>query len=336
MKTPDMSTTWLGLELSSPLVAASCPLTGDLGALKKLEYAGAGAVVLPSLFQEQVEHEELELGRLREVGADSVHEVSGFFPELTVYNTGPEGYLRLVEAARASLAIPVVASLNGISREGWARHARRIEAAGASAIELNLHYVPTDPEMGAEEVERIYIDQVAAVRGAVAIPISTKLGPHASAPANLALRLAEAGSDGIAIFNRFLEPDFDLESMEVVPRLELSRPSEMRLPLRWIAILSAKTELSLASTTGVHTPEDAVKLILAGADVVTVASALMVHGPFHLQTLLVGMKSWLEQHDYESVRQMRGSMNHRNCPDPRGFERLNYMKALTSFTRGAT
>jgi dihydroorotate dehydrogenase (fumarate) len=332
MSAPDLSTVYLGLELASPLVASSSPLTGDIRSARRLQEAGASAIVLPSLFQEQVEHEELELGRLHDFGAESYHEASGYFPELASYNTGPGGYMRLVEEARRELSVPVIASLNGISSDGWQRHARQVEEAGAHAIELNTSYVPTDPAMTGAEVEALFVEQIAAVRSAVRIPVSVKLGPHLSAPANAARRFAEAGADGLVLFNRFLEPDIDLETMEVVPRLELSRPSEMRMPLRWIAILNATTDLSLASTSGVASAEDVVKLVLAGASAVMVASALLVSGPELLASMEDDLRSWLLENDYQSVKQMCGSMNHANCPDPAGFERLNYMRALTSFT----
>jgi dihydroorotate dehydrogenase (fumarate) len=332
MTRPDLSTSYLGLPLRSPLVASSCPLTGEVQALRKLEEAGIGAIVLPSLFQEQIEHEELEIGRLHAYGAESYHEASGYFPELVSYNTGPDGYLHLVESARIALEVPVIASLNGLSARGWASHARRLESAGAHALELNLFHVPTDPRKTSAEVEELYLQQVRAVRAAVKIPIAVKLGPHLSAPAHLAAQMEDAGADGLVLFNRFLEPDIDLETLEVVPRLELSRPAEMRMPLRWIAILSATRNLSLASTSGVHGAPDALKLLLAGASAVMVASAILMHGPSFVRRTLTEMEAWLVEHDYSSVRQLRGSMNHANCPDPRGYERLNYMKALTSFS----
>lgn len=332
MSSPDLTTRYLGLELVSPLVASSSPLTGDVETARELERAGAGAVVLPSLFQEQIEHEELELERLRHFGGESQHEATGYFPELQGYNAGPDGYLRLVDSARAVLRIPVIASLNGVSTEGWERYARRIESAGAHAIELNILHVPTDPELDAEHVEALYDEQVRAVAGAVSLPVAIKLGSHLTAPVHFARRLARAGADGVVLFNRFLEPDIDLETLDVVPRLELSQPSEMRLALRWIAILSAHTELSLGATGGAHSARDALKLILAGADAVMLASSLLRRGTAHLTTMLDEMRQWLEEHECESVEQVKSSVNHRNCPDPRGYERLNYMRALMSYS----
>ncbi len=332
MSSTDLSTTYLGLELVSPLVASSSPLTGKVDSALRLEEAGAGAIVLPSLFQEQIEHEELELARLHDFGAESYSEASGYMPELQAYNTGPGGYLRLVERMRAALEIPVLASLNGISKEGWERHAKLIESAGANAIELNIVHVPTDPSLTAENVENLYTEQVATVTQAVEIPVSVKVGANLSAPVNFATKIRDAGAAGLVLFNRFLEPDIDLETMDVVPRLELSRPSEMRMPLRWIAILSCRSDLSLAATGGAHGAEDALKLILAGADVVMVASAAILHGPSFLSDTLTEMRTWIEEHEFQSVTQMKGSMNHENCPNPAGFERLNYMKALMSYS----
>ena len=248
MSSPNLSTTYLGIKLASPLVASSSPLTGDPDSARRLQEAGVGAIVLPSLFQEQIEHEELELARLQDFGAESYHEASGYMPELSSYNTGPDGYLQLVESTRAALSVPVIASLNGISSEGWQRYARLIESAGADAIEMNMLFVPTDPAMTAEDVEALYVEQVAAVAAAVAIPVAVKIGAHLSAPANFAAKMHAAGAVGLVLFNRFLEPDIDLETMDVVPRLELSRASEMRVSLRWIAIISARSKLSLASS----------------------------------------------------------------------------------------
>lgn len=332
MTTPDLSANYLGLELSSPLIASSSPLTGEIADARALQDAGAGAIVLPSLFQEQIEHEELELARLHEFGAESFPEAPSYLPELESYNTGPDGYLRLVERMREELTIPVIASLNGLSPEGWAQYARRIEDAGASAIEMNVLFIPTDPAQTADEVEALVAEQVAAVTRAVSVPVAVKVGSHLSAPAHFASRLWGAGAAGLVLFNRFLEPDIDLETMDVVPRLELSHPFEIRMALRWIAIISPHTRLSLAATGGTHSATDAIKLLLAGADAVMVASALLQHGPAYLGQLLGEMRAWLEANEFTSVRQLKGSMSHENCPNPGGFERLNYMKALLSYS----
>lgn len=332
MSTPDLSTTYMGLRLSSPLVVSSCPLTGNLASARRLEDAGAGAIVLPSLFQEQIEHEELELGRMHEFAAESFPEAASYLPDFYEYNTGPDGYLELVEAARGALGIPVIASLNGISSAGWERYARLIESAGADAIEMNTLFVPTDPEMSADEVEALCAEEVRAVTRAVGIPVAVKIGAQLSAPANFAARICAAGAAGLVLFNRFPEPDIDLETMEVVPRLELSRSSEMRASLRWTAIISASSQLSLASTSGTHGAEDAIKLLLAGTSAVMVASAVLLEGPDFLRRTLAAMRAWLVEHEFESVTQLKGSMNHVNCPNPDGFGRMNYMKALMSYS----
>jgi len=332
MTAPNLKTSYLGFELKNPLVVSSCPLTGDINSARQLEEFGAAAIVLPSLFQEQIEHEELELGRLHDFGAESFHEASGYFPQLQTYNHGPEGYLQLVEGTRGALTIPVLASLNGVSAEGWQRYAKQIESAGASGIELNLSYVATDINMSAGQVEALYVEQVEAVAQAVEIPVAVKIGAHLSAPANFAKKIHEAGASGLVIFNRFLEPDIELETMQVVPRLELSHPAEMRMALRWIAILSGKLPLSLASTGGVHGSRDAVKLLLAGADSVMVASGVLRGGMRFLRNCLQELQDWLVENEYESIEQMKGSMNHGHCPDPAGYERLNYMRALQLFT----
>lgn len=332
MSAPDLSTTYLGLELASPLIASSSPLTGDLSTAAALEAAGAGAVVLPSLFQEQIEHEELALEHLRNFGGESFPEATGYFPEMQTYNAGPDGYLRLVEEMRAALSIPVIASLNGVSSEGWARFARQIEAAGAHGLELNLLHVPTDPALSGEAVEELYLDQLRAVIGAVTIPVAVKVGAHLTAPAHFARRLEQAGASGLVLFNRFLEPDIDLESLEVVPRLELSHASELRLTLRWTAILSAGSDLSLGATGGAQTSEDALKLILAGADAVLLASTLLRHGASYLGTMLSEMRRWLAEHECESIEQVKASVDYGHCPNPAGYERLNYMRALTSWS----
>lgn len=332
MTTPDLTTHWLGLPLGNPLVASSSPLTGNMDSLSQLEQAGVAAVVLPSLFQEQVEHDEMALGRLADLGAEGFPEASGFFPELQAYNTGPEGYFDLVGSARRALSIPVVASLNGITREGWAHHARRIEDAGAHALELNLLVIPWDPHVSSLDVEEQLYDEVAAVKQAVSIPVTAKIGTSITAPAHFVQRITSAGAEGVTLFNRFPEPDLDLEKMEVVPCLELSRSSEVREALRWIALLSPHVRCSLAASTGVNLAADAIKLLLAGADVFMSASALLKNGPSYARTLIEGVHDWMLEHEYSSVEQMKGSMNHAHCPTPAGYERLNYMRALVRYT----
>jgi dihydroorotate dehydrogenase (fumarate) len=329
--TPDLRTTYLGLELSSPLVASASPLTGDLESLRALEEAGAAAVVLPSLFEEQIEHEEVELDAMLEHGAHSFGEALTYFPELEDYNTGPASYLELVAAARAALEIPVIASLNGSTGGGWIRYARLLEEAGAAAIELNVYAVEADPGATAEQVEERTLALVRSVREAVRVPLAVKVGPFYTAFAHTAARLAEAGADGLVLFNRFLQPDIDLETLAVAPALHLSTPEELRLPMRWIAILHGRVGADLAATGGAHGVEDVVKLLLAGADVVELASALLAHGPDHLRTLRAGLADWLAAREYASVEQLKGSLSQAASPDPAAFERAQYMRALVSY-----
>lgn len=328
----DLSTRYLGLPLAGPLAAAASPLTGELDSLRRLEDAGASAVTLPSLFEEQIEHEEMELHRLREFGAESYGEAHDYFPELEVRDGGPDRYLRLIEAAKGALGIPVFASLNGHTAGGWVRYAKLFEEAGADAVELNVYEVPTDPEVDADAVERGVVHLVGAVRREVRVPLAVKIGPYFSAPANMARRLASAGADGLVLFNRFLHPDIDLETLRVAPALHMSAPEEARLALRWIAILRGRVKLSLAATGGAHSAEDALRLLLAGADVVTFASALLEKGPAHLRRLTAEIRRWMEEREYASVEQMKGSLSLQACPDPKAYVRGNYMRALLSYT----
>jgi dihydroorotate dehydrogenase (fumarate) len=331
----DLTSQYLGLTLSNPLVVSACTLTGHLESLRRLEEAGAAAVVLPSLFEEQIDHDAMELYRLYEHGAESFGEALSYFPKLKEYNTGPDAYLRLVEEAKRSLAIPVIGSLNGTSQGGWIRYSRLIQDAGADALELNVYDVVTDPHETGPEVESRYANLVEAVCENVEIPVAVKLSPFFSALPNMVLRLTHAGADGLVLFNRFLQPDIELETLRVAPNLELSTSHELRLPLRWIAILRAHFDTSLAATTGVHTAEDVVKLLLAGADVTMVASALYRHGPDHIRTLLDGIAAWMEGKEYRSVAQMKGSLSMRHAPDPAAFERANYIKTLANFSGAA-
>jgi dihydroorotate dehydrogenase (fumarate) len=328
----DMRTDYLGLELANPIVAAASPLTGTIDSLRALESAGVGAVVLRSLFEEQIEHDEMAAHDLFLYGAEISAEVGGYFPELEDYNTGPDAYLGLVSGAKRALSVPVIASLNGHTSGGWTRYANLFQEAGADAIELNVYFLATDPRVTSAEVEARYVDLVASVAQQVTIPVSVKVGPYFSSLANVALRMVDAGASGLVLFNRFMQPDVSLDDLTVAPRLVLSNSEEARLPLRWIAILRGHTSASLGASTGVHDPADALKLLLAGADAVQVASSLIDRGPYHVETLLDGMRAWLEQGDYESVAQMRGSLSQRNVPDPEAFERANYMRALVKYT----
>jgi len=329
----DLRTRYLGLDLAHPVVASSSPLTGDLDGLARLQAAGAAAVVLPSLFEEQIDHESLAVHDSLEIGTGSNAEsAGGYFPELDTYNTGPDRYLDTLRAAKQELAIPVVASLNGSSRGGWTTYARLLQDAGADALELNVYLVAADMNATSAEVEDTYLRLVAAVRGVVTVPLAVKVGPFFSSMANMAKRLVDAGADGLVLFNRFYQPDIDLEELQVVPNLVLSTSAELRLVLRWMAILRGRLPASLAATTGVHDALDVVKLILAGADVTMMASALLAHGPDHLATVVEGVRSWFDEQGYESLTQARGSLSQASSPDPAAFERANYMKALVTYS----
>jgi dihydroorotate dehydrogenase (fumarate) len=328
----DLSTKYLGLSLKNPLVVAACSLSDQLDNLRKQEAAGAAAIVLHSLFEEQISHDEEEISKVYQHGADSYAEALSYFPEMQDYRLGPDSYLEHIGRAKKAVKIPVIASLNGISRGGWTRYARLIQDAGADALELNIYFVAADVQMTSQEVEGQYCDLVAAVKQSVAIPLAVKIGPYFSSVGHVAQKLVEAGADGLVLFNRFLQPDIDLESLDIRPKLELSTKFEQLLPLRWVAILRGRIEASLALSTGIHGPKGLLKALLAGADVGMVASVLYQKGPDHLRSILEGVKQWMEEKEYESVEQLKGSMSQANCPDPAAFERGNYMKALTSFT----
>ncbi|MGE3779542.1 MAG: dihydroorotate dehydrogenase-like protein [Pirellulaceae bacterium] len=329
----DLKTHYLGLTLKNPLMASASPLTGNLDMLRRLEEVGMAAVVLPSLFEEQIEHEEMEIARLYEDHAESFAESLTHFPELEDFHTGPRDYLRLIEQARRAVSIPVIASLNGASEGGWLRYAQAIEEAGASALELNIYFVPTDPVESALDVERRYIDLVAAVRATVSIPLAVKIGPNFSSLPHFARRLAAAGADGLVLFNRYLEADIDLENLQFKPDLVLSNRHEARTAIRWIAILRDQLPItSLAATSGVHRVQGILKLLLAGADVTMMASVLIKLGPEIVPRLLAQLRQWLEENEYESVEQMKGSMSQGNCPDPSALVRTNYMKTLLNYS----
>lgn len=329
----DLTTTYLGMKLTHPIVPSASTITGKLDVLKRLQDAGAPAVVLPSLFEEQIEYEEQEMQRLAEFAAESFAEATfGYFPEMKDYNTGPGSYLKLIEDAKAALDIPVIASLNGSSASGWLRYAKKIEGAGADALELNIYFVPSDPNISGEQVEERYLSLIRACRESISIPLAVKVGPYFSSVANMVSKISNAGANGVVLFNRYLMPDIDLENLEVTPALKLSDPSELRLPLRWIALLRGKVPISLALTSGVHSAADAIKAVLTGADVAMTTSALLRHGPEYLTTLIEGFRSWLDENDYLSVEQAKGSLSEEAAPDPEAFSRANYMKALISYT----
>jgi dihydroorotate dehydrogenase (fumarate) len=328
----DLSTTYLGLRLRSPLVASAGPLTARLDSLRALEQAGVGAVVLPSLFEEQVENEDIQAARLGDLGADSNPEATGYFPDLGDYESVVDRYVRHVEEAKKALSIPVVASLNGETSGGWVKYARLLERAGADALELNLYGVAADMDVTGREVEDDQIELVAVVKASLSIPLAVKIGPYYSAFGNQAARFVDAGADGLVLFNRFYQPDIDPRTRKVTPALELSSSAELRLPLRWTAILSGRVEASLAVTTGVHTGADAARCLLAGADVVMMTSALLKHGPEHVATVESDLVNWAAESGFESVTQLKGSVSQRNIADPSAFERANYMAALIGFT----
>jgi dihydroorotate dehydrogenase (fumarate) len=332
----DLSSNYLGLKLSHPLGVSACwKLTGDLDTLRRLEDAGASVAVLPSLFEEQIEHEEVELARLYDSYSNSFAESLSHFPEMQDFRSTPLEYLDHLEAARKAVSIPLIGSLNGASEGGWIRYAKSIEEAGADALELNIYFVPTNPLMTSLDVEQRYVDLVAAVRQSVSIPLAVKIGSNFTCLPHFAQRLVEAGADGLVMFNRYLEADIDLEGMFIKPDLVLSNRHEARIPIRWIAIL--KDELprtSFAATSGVHRMEGIIKLLLAGADVTMMASVLLMKGPEHLTLLLENVRNWMQEHEYESVQQLKGSMSRKNCPDPSALERANYMQALTNYTSG--
>ncbi len=328
----DLSTRYLGLSLKNPLVASASPLTGDVASLRRLERSGVAAAVLPSLFEEQIEHEELEIFRLHEFQTESYAESLDFFPDLEGYNTGPDSYLTLIREAKRAVDIPIIGSLNGSTAGGWTHYAHLIEEAGADALELNIYFVPVDPAMTGQEVEEQYLTLIREVRRAVSIPLAVKIGPFFSSLPHMAHRMIEAGADGLVLFNRYLEPDIDLETLDVVPNLVLSRPQEVRLPLRWIAILRDQVEASLAATSGIHETSEVIKVLLAGADVAMMASALLQRGPKHVSETLEQLRHWLTENEYESVSQLKGSVSRENCAEPSAYERSNYMKALISYT----
>ena len=327
----DLSTRYLGLTLKNPLVVSPSPLNEDLDNLRRMEDLGASAVVMHSLFEEQINVESNDLDRFLSHGADSFAEALSYFPDAQTYHMGPEDYLEHVRKAKQAIGIPIVGSLNGVSTGGWIRYAKMIEEAGADALELNVYYIPTDPEISSTQVEKMYIDLVRDIKATLKIPVAVKLGPYFSAMANMAKRLDEAGASALVLFNRFYQPDFDLELLEVVPNLVLSTSHELRLRLCWVAILYGCIKADLAVTGGVHTPEDVIKSMMAGARVAMMTSALLSRGLGHLATLRTGIVQWMEEHEYASIRQMQGSMSQKSVAEPAAFVRANYMKVLRSY-----
>ena len=332
----ELGTTYLGLALPHPIVASASPLAGTLDGVRRLEDAGAAAIVLPSLFEEQIRWDNEVIEALGALGADSVGEVQSYFPVRENFVVGPEAYLDLVREAREAVGIPIIASVNAVTHTGWTGYAEAMADAGADAIELNVFYIPADLTATGREVEQRYVDIVRAVSDAVSVPVAVKLSPFFSATGEMAQRFVAAGAEGLVLFNRFYQPDVDLDRLEVAPTLELSTPSEIRLPLLWIAVLHGRVSASLGATTGVHTPAEVVKYILAGADAVMTTSALLKHGPAHLRTLVDGLASWLDRRGYASVEQVKGSMSQQHVADPAAFERANYLKVLQSWKASGT
>jgi len=327
----DLRTTYMGLELAHPIVASASPLSKDLDGIKRLEDSGAAAVVMFSLFEEQIRREAAAVEHFTELGTESFAESLSYFPEIPEFKIGPDRYLDLVRRAREAVNVPVIASLNGTTREGWVDYAKLLQQAGASALELNVYFVAADLEMTGRDVEDRYVDVLRAVKAEVSIPVAIKVGPFFSAFGNMAKRLDEAGADGLVMFNRFYQPDLDVERREVAPTLKLSTPEEIRLPLMWLGILFGRLKASLAATTGVETALEVQKYLMAGADVVMTTSALLRHGPAHLGVLLAGLREWLSSHGYASAAQVRGSMSHRRVTDPSAFERANYVRLIEAY-----
>jgi dihydroorotate dehydrogenase (fumarate) len=327
----DLTTRYLGLTLQSPIVAGAGPVTGNLDNIRKLEDLGAGAVVLPSIFQEQIEQEQQLMDRLAATGAENSAEAQSYFPAAEYYRLAPEPYLETLRQASQAVDISIIASLNGITDQGWVQYARQIEQAGADAIELNIYFIPAAIEMQGREVEARYLSILRAVKQAVKIPVAVKLGPYFSAIGSMAVQLVEAGADGLVLFNRFYEPDIDLAQLAVLPNLDLSKPAEIRLPLLWIGLLSGRVGASLAASTGVESSDEVIKYLLAGADVVMTTSALLRHGTGYMKVLLDGLKSWLAQRDITTLERVRGRMNQANIADATAFARANYIRILQGY-----
>jgi dihydroorotate dehydrogenase (fumarate) len=327
----DLSTTYLGLGLRTPLVASASPLSQELDGIRRLEDSGASAVVLYSLFEEQLRQEAAELEHHLSAGTESFAESVTYFPQASEFRTGPEAYLNHIRKAKSAVDIPIIASLNGATLGGWTQHAKAIEQAGADAIECNIYFIPTDANVPGSEVEMTYIDILRAIKIAVHIPVAVKLSPFFSNFANMANRLDETGANGLVLFNRFYQPDIDLEELELRPNILLSTPQALRLPLTWIGILYGRVKANLAATSGIHRAEDVIKLLMAGADVTMLCSALLRNGVNHVRHVERGVAEWMESHEYESVRQMQGSMSQIRCPDPSAFERAQYMRGVTDF-----
>jgi len=332
----NLTTTYLGMNLKSPLVASASPLSTNLSSLRSLEDAGAAAIVMHSLFEEQIHQESQQLDHYLSYGVNSFAEALDYFPDLERYNVGPDDYMNLIYRAKQSLDVPIIGSLNGVSHGGWIKHAKKIEEAGANALELNIYYVAADVDVTGAEVVEMYLDIVKAVKKVVTIPVAVKLSPYFGSMGNTAKRLADAGADALVMFNRFYQPDFDLENLDVVPHLVLSNSYEMRLPLRWVAMLYGRVKTDFAITTGIHTHEDVLKGMMAGANVTMMASELLRNGVKRMGEIEADLVCWMEEHEYESIQQMQGSMSQIHVSEPAAFERANYMKVLQSWQQDPT
>ena len=327
----DLTTTYLGLQLKNPIVASSSPLMQKVDTIKRLEDAGAAAIVLHSLFEEQIMQESNLLDHYLNYGTESYWEALSFFPEQKSYLIGADAYVEHIRKVKAAVQIPVIASLNGVSTGGWLKYAQRIEQAGADALELNMYYLAAEPNQTSADVEAMYLELVRVLRASISIPLAVKLGAEFTSFAHFAKQLDQIGVNGIVLFNRFYQPDFDLEQLEVVPGLDLSQSYELRARLRWVAILYGRLRADLAITGGVHTATDVLKCMMAGARVAMMASALLERGPAHIRTVLTDLVEWMDKHEYESIRQMQGSMSQKSVAYPAAFERANYVKVLQSF-----
>jgi len=332
----DLSTTYLGLQLSNPIVPSASPLSQTLDGIRRMEDAGAGAVVMYSLFEEQIEYESHNLDHYLSYGTESYGEALSYFPDLDNYNVGPDEYLNLIAAAKRAVDIPIIGSLNGASPGGWIDYATKIQEAGADALELNMYYVAADPDVTGAEVNEMYLDVLREVRKHITIPLAVKIGPYFASIANMSKRFAEEGANGLVFFNRFYQPDYDLERLEVVPHLVLSTQFAMRLPMRWVAILYGRVPVDFAITSGVHTHEDVLKGLMAGAKVTMMAGELLRNGVGRIGDIKAEMTRWMEEREYVSVAQMQGSMSQINVADPATFERANYMKVLQSWRNDPT
>ncbi len=327
----DLATTYMGMRLKNPIVPSASPLSASLDNIKRMEDAGAAAVTLHSLFEEQIEFQAEALTHFLERGTESFAEALTYFPATHEYRREPDDYVEHIRKAKEAVGIPIIASLNGVSPGGWTGYAKRFEEAGADAVELNVYFIPTNPHLMSYDVEDLYVKLLKDVKKHVSIPVAMKLSPYFSAMPHVASMLDAEGANALVLFNRFYQPDLDIEALDVTPNLQLSTPVEMRLPMRWIAILYGRIDCSMALTSGIHTSDDVIKAVMVGADVANICSVLLKEGIGKINDLLLGVTTWLEEHEYESIEQMKGSMSHKSVPEPAAFERANYMKVLNSY-----